>query len=62
MKKFMLLIALILIFTVSVVFIYGCGEKKVEEKAEQQVEEVEEAVADTAAVDTTAPPPPPVEE
>ena len=55
MKKFVIFIAIILILTISLFVIFGCGEKKVEEEVEQTMEQVEEEVpVDTTAVDTSA--------
>jgi len=60
MKKFMMLVALILCLTVLTLILAGCGEKKEAAKEEpvqeQQMEQpaVEEAPVDTTAVEVPA--------
>lgn len=56
MKRFLLVLVLILCLTVPLMFMSGCAKKEEPQKEpETQTEQMEEAPADTAAVpDTTA--------
>lgn len=53
MKRLIVVTAIILILSIFAMFIFGCSEKKVEEKAEEAIEKVQEMVSDTTAVDST---------
>jgi outer membrane lipoprotein-sorting protein len=54
MKRFMLLVALILCLTVPLMFMSGCAKKEEPQpEPEPQMEQMEEAPVDTLAPDTT---------